>query len=175
MTNHTDNPLADRLYGFALLLDERRAYGGNSVVLGKASARDLQVALEDAAAALRSEEPTRRDFSQPCELCGADRWHDGSCPRCIASTNPNIWEEVARWLESMSDQMVHSDHLTLRAAAALLRSTGKREVSAQCAIAAAQDVIGQCDCIMAEGPQDDPKRAWREARDAYRKLMAPRG
>jgi hypothetical protein len=39
---------------------------------------------------------------------------------------------------------------------------------ADAAIAAAHEVIGQCDCIMAEGPQDDPKRVWREARDAYR-------
>lgn len=38
---------------------------------------------------------------------------------------------------------------------------------AHVAIEAAQAVIGQCDCIMAEGPQDDPKRKWREARDAW--------
>ena len=51
----------------------------------------------------------------------------------------------------------------------------RRVALADAAIEAAQAVIGQCDCIMAEGPTDDPKRVWREARDAYRKLMATNG
>jgi hypothetical protein len=44
----------------------------------------------------------------------------------------------------------------------------RRVALADAAMVAAQAVIGQCDCIMAEGPQDDPKRTWREARDAWR-------
>lgn len=38
---------------------------------------------------------------------------------------------------------------------------------AHSAIEAAQEVIGQCDCIMGD-EGSDPKRAWYSARDAYR-------
>jgi hypothetical protein len=38
---------------------------------------------------------------------------------------------------------------------------------ARSAVEAAQEVIGQCDCIMAEMSDKDPKRVWREARNAY--------
>lgn len=40
------------------------------------------------------------------------------------------------------------------------------------AVEAAQEVIGQCDCIMAETSERDPKRLWREARDAFRRAAA---
>ena len=47
------------------------------------------------------------------------------------------------------------------------------------AIVAAQEVIGQCDCIMHESPNQDPKRKWFSSRDeaevALRELRRARG
>lgn len=40
------------------------------------------------------------------------------------------------------------------------------------ALLAAQVVIGQCDCTMAELPDEDPKRLWRIARDVARATLA---
>jgi hypothetical protein len=104
----------------------------------------LRAAATGPAPAPAAPEPTRNDVLEEAARCveqdpsRGNKWHLAACVRALRSSPA---EPAA------------APHLLAYARAA---------------VEAAQEVIGQCDCIMAETSQGDPKNAWRAARDAFR-------
>ena len=88
--------------------------------------------------------------------------------RAIATEIVELRRERTQWADAYT-RLVSQPQLNTTADAEREYSNKleRRLNLAYTAIKAAEAVIGQCDCIMAEGPQDDPKRVWREARDAW--------